>query len=97
VFARVVEVLFDTDKIDEAVEAYEKTIIPTARSMEGFLGINLLVDESTGRSLSVSFWDEELAAWDEQGRLFKEKMAELSEFMVSKPRGSSFKVRAFSR
>ena len=47
------------DKLDEVIESFKEGDIPAAKSQQGFRGCYLLTDRSTGKFISISFWDSE--------------------------------------
>lgn len=60
-YARVTTVNVKTDKIDEATELYRSSVVPAAKDRDGFRGILLLTDNSTGKALSIALWESEEA------------------------------------
>lgn len=92
-FAGTITVQFEADRIDEAIELYERNIVPIARSLEGYVGIYLLVDRETGKGISLSLWsDEDGAVAGKQGSRFREQIAKFTDMMTAPPVAESFEV-----
>ena len=58
-FARVSTFQGPPDRTAEGIRVAREQILPAARLQEGFLGIYLLFDRESGRSLSVTLWESE--------------------------------------
>jgi heme-degrading monooxygenase HmoA len=55
-FARVVTVVMDPDKLDAALRVAREQL-PDARQHPGFSGFSLLADRETGRFMTISLWE----------------------------------------
>jgi heme-degrading monooxygenase HmoA len=49
------------DEIERQLRTLSENIIPTARQMDGYKGVLSLGDRSTGKSISLTFWESEEA------------------------------------
>jgi heme-degrading monooxygenase HmoA len=58
-FARVSTFQGPPDRTAEGIRVAREQILPVARLQDGFLGILLLFDRESGRSLSVTLWESE--------------------------------------
>ncbi len=58
-FARISTFQGPPDQTAEGIRVAREQILPAARLQEGFLGIYLLYDRESGRSLSITFWESE--------------------------------------
>src|SRR5712692_2290523 len=56
-FIRGTRVQTPPDKIDQAIENFQKQVIPSARSAPGYLGAALLVDRRTGSGVGITYWE----------------------------------------
>jgi hypothetical protein len=56
-YARVVSGPIAPDKIDEAIQLWRTTVVPSARQQNGFKGARLLVDRKAGKVLSMGLWE----------------------------------------
>jgi len=60
-FARVSVFKGSGEAFDEAATNARENIAPALRELDGFAGLLVLADRSTGRSMSVTFWETEEA------------------------------------
>ena len=58
-FARISTFQGPPDQTAEGIRVAREQILPAARLQEGFLGIYLLFDRESGRSLSITLWESE--------------------------------------
>jgi len=49
------------DEVEQQVRILSENIIPTARQMDGYKGVLSLGDRSTGKSISLTFWESQEA------------------------------------
>lgn len=56
--ARVITVLIDVYRVDEAIKIYEESVAPAVKLREGGIGSLLLGDRSSGRGISITFWED---------------------------------------
>jgi len=49
------------DEIERQLRTLSENIIPTARQMDGYKGVLSLGDRSTGKSISLTFWESQEA------------------------------------
>ncbi len=82
--ARVSTYQGTSEAIARSLEQNEE-IVPVVRGMEGSLGLILLVDSTSGKSLSITLWDgaEAMAASEEAAdRLRRDSAASSGEAIV---------------
>ena len=60
-FARVSTFQGPPDRTAEGIRVAREQILPAARLQDGFMGIYLLFDRESGRSLSITLWESEEA------------------------------------
>lgn len=91
--ARVVLGQVQVDKRDEAVAAYRDSIVPAAKEQRGFKNAYLLTDTSTGKFISVTFWETEadLMAGESSG-YYKEQLGKLAAFFAGQPTMEHYEV-----
>jgi heme-degrading monooxygenase HmoA len=58
------------DRVDEAIQRWGDTVLPSVQQQQGFKGVRLLVDRKNGRIVSLGLWESEAAfqatvAWNE--------------------------------
>jgi len=75
--ARVSSLEGPVDKIDEGLEFIKEQILPMAGDMTGWRGVVGLVDRSTGRTKTITFWDgiESLQASEERANELRSEAA----------------------
>ena len=74
-FARLTTTQVQADKIDEVLKIMEESVIPAAKSQEGFRGLYSLADRKTGKGVTISLWDsEEAAIANEQSGYYQEQV-----------------------
>lgn len=68
------------DRTAEGIRLARESILPAARLLEGFKGIHILFDRETGRSLTVTLWEDEesMLRSEEAARRIKEESARAS-------------------
>jgi len=49
------------DGLADATRMVRERVLPAARELEGFAGMRLLADRSTGKSMGITFWQTEQA------------------------------------
>lgn len=72
--ARTGEFTLQTDKIDEAIEAFIEEQLPKYQAKKGYRGFQMLANYETGRVIGISLWEEEqdLEAGDTIGKEARE-------------------------
>ena len=58
-YARVVIVQLTPGRTDQAITIFNESVLPAARTQQGFRGAYLLTDHHTGKFISVSLWETE--------------------------------------
>lgn len=66
------------DEIEESLKALRENILPTARQMAGFQGVMSLSDRSSGKGMTLTFWESEEAmkASEEAANQLRQQAAE---------------------
>ena len=83
---RVVNVRIKPDKLREAIDLYEKSVIPAAKLQKGYRGSYLLTDRATGKCLSISLWNsQEDMAESERNGYYREQLAKYSTLFAEEP------------
>jgi heme-degrading monooxygenase HmoA len=67
--ARVSTNEIDPGRIDEAVSGLVERDLPALKEREGFRGLTLLADRSSGKVIGTTYWDseEQMSAAEEAG------------------------------
>ena len=92
-FARAVNVQFQSGKVDEASRIVEEAIVPVLKERKGFKGQLLLAQRDTGKAISLNLWETEadLAAF-EASPLYRELMGKLAGVLAGPPAGECYEV-----
>jgi quinol monooxygenase YgiN len=82
-FARIAKFQITPDKLDEAINTYQDSIIPDVRAQKGYHSSYLLVDRAAAHAVSVAFWDskEDMMATEESGAV-KEWISRFNEYLA---------------
>ncbi len=57
--ARVTTGVFQPENVDEMARIYQSDIVPVIATQQGFKGVYLLIDRSSGESISLTLWASE--------------------------------------
>ena len=92
-FARFTIVQSAIDKIDEVIKLYEDSVVPAAKSQNGYRGAYLFTDRQTGKGYSISLWDsEEDAIANEQSGYYREQVGKFAEYFTGPPVQEGYEV-----
>jgi heme-degrading monooxygenase HmoA len=92
-FARLTRAQIKVERIEEFIKRYEGSVVPAAQVQEGFRGIHLLVDRTTGQGISITFWkSEEDAVANERNKYYQEQVAKFINFYTQPPVREGFEV-----
>ena len=58
-FVRASTIQADPAKAEEGNRFYAEQTVPSIQSQPGFMGALLLIDRGTGKSLGLTFWEDE--------------------------------------
>ena len=74
-FARLVSVQVDVDKLDEGIKIWNEKDISVMKSVKGYSGAYLLSNRDTAEVISITLWDNlENAVADEKSPLHQEQI-----------------------
>jgi heme-degrading monooxygenase HmoA len=87
-FARAVNVQFQSGKVDEASHIVRDAIVPVLKEQKGFKGQFLLTQRDTGKAISINLWETkaDLTAF-ESSPLYHELMGKLAGILAWPPAG----------
>jgi heme-degrading monooxygenase HmoA len=98
-YARIVTVQVQPDKIEEAISIFQNSVIPAAKQQKGFISLMLLTDtdRSTGKGISVGLWETEvdLKASEASGYL-QEQLAKFGGVFAAPPVQEAYEVSVHS-
>ena len=85
-FARVTLTQGKPDMMNETIKIYKESVVPAAKSQNGFRDILLLSNFKEGKGISISLWDsEEDAIANEQSGYYKEQVNKFKDFYTAQP------------
>jgi len=92
-FARAVNIQFQSGKVDEASRIVQEAIVPVLKERKGFKGQLLLTQRDTGKAISLNLWETEadLTAF-EASPLYRELMGKLAGVLAGPPAGERYEV-----
>ena len=94
-YARVTIVQIKSDKTDEAIKIYEDSVVPAAKSQNGYISAHLLVDRKagTGKGISITVWDREVdAIANEQSGYYQKQLAKFKDIFSAPPVREGYEV-----
>jgi heme-degrading monooxygenase HmoA len=79
--ARMGRITFSPDKADDVTSYVRENVVPKYEDADGFKGFTLLLDQSGGRGVGISFWESEdaMRASDPLGDEARQGAAEAGE------------------
>lgn len=91
--ARVITVLIDVYRVDEAIKIYEECVAPAVKVREGGIGSLLLRDRSSGRGVSITFWeDKEKEREARESGFMQEQLKKFASMLIGTPDVESLEV-----
>ena len=95
-YARVVTGQYQPGKLDEGEQIYRESILPEARQQPGFKGALGLVDRSSGKAISISFWQTEANAQASgvSSSYGQAQMAKIASLLAAAPLIETYEVAA---
>ena len=84
--ARVITVLIDVYRVDEAIKIYEECVAPAVKVRDGGIGSILLGDRSSGRGISITFWEsKEKQIEAQESGFMQEQIKKFSAMLIGTP------------
>lgn len=92
-YARIVTVQVQVDKLDQVIQMYRDSIVPAAKQQKGFLGARLFTDHATGKGVSVTRWQtrEDLEAGEASG-YYSEQIAKIAPMLTAPPVRETYEI-----
>ena len=92
-FARFTIVQVNVDTVDEVITLYEDSVVPAAKSQKGYRGAYLFTDRKTGKGYSISLWDsEEDAIENDKSGYYQEQVGKFAKYMIAPPVQEGYEV-----
>ena len=88
-FARAVNIQFQSGKLDEGIRLVHDSIVPVLKEQKGFKGQLLLTQHDTGKAISINLWETEgdLTTFETSPR-YRELMGKLGGVLAGSPAGA---------
>ena len=97
-FARTTSLLIKPDKIEEAIQLYDTSVIPAARDQKGFKMAYLLIDREARKGMSITFWEsEDDAKANEENLYYQDQLAKFLTIFAADPVRDGFEVAVEAR
>jgi hypothetical protein len=91
--ARVITVMIDVYRVDEAIKIYQECVAPAVKVREGGIGALLLGDRSSGRGISITFWeDKEKEKEARESGFMQEQIKKFASMLIGTPDVESLEV-----
>lgn len=85
-FARVLRIQTHLDRIDEAAQLFKDQVIPSVKTVKGYLSANYMADRKTGNCVITTIWEtEEDLLETEQNRFFQEQLVKFMQYFITPP------------
>ena len=92
-FARLTITQSKIESFDEMVKLYSESVVPAAKSQNGYLGILLLTDRTTGKAISIALWEsEEDAIANEKSGYYQEQVGKFKDYFTAPPVREGYEV-----
>jgi len=91
--ARVTTFQFKSDRMDEALDIFKKSIVPAAKSQKGYKGLHFYMNRKRGSAVAIAFWEtEEDAIANEQSHYYQEQLVKLMHLYAKPPTRERYEV-----
>jgi len=92
-YARVVTVSIQPDRLDEVIQVFRDSISPVAKQQKGNKGGYFLTDRKTGKAISVALWETEAdMIAGETGDYLREQIAKVAAAFTAAPVAEHYEV-----
>ena len=92
-YARVVTIELDPQRVDEVVKVYRESIWPAGKEQPGHAGGLFLTDPATGKAISISLWESEAEMLSgEDSSYLSEQIARVATAFTAAPVTEHFHV-----
>ncbi len=93
-YARITNTKHDPYRIDEAIEIVRQRVLPAAKQQKGYHGYIMLVERSTGKTLTITLWEgeEELTMTGENSGYYRDAISQVVPLLTSEPFVEDYEV-----
>lgn len=94
-YARVTTVSVQADKVAETTRIYNESILPAIKAAAGNRGVYLLIDNASGKGVSITFWNTQAdgETYDSSGA-YREQVGKVAPFFSAPPTLATYEVAA---
>lgn len=96
-YARSTTITADPARADEGIAFVRDQVWPAVREMPGCLGLSLLVDRATGRSIATTSWESEAAMRATEGSVRDMRIRATEEFGAGEPLVEEWEIASMHR
>ncbi len=92
-YARLTKFQIDIEKIDEASNLFNKSVVPAFNAQKGYKGIFFMANQENGECLCLSLWDTEddLVA-NEKSLSYQEQLVKFMDLFTEDPIREGYEV-----
>jgi hypothetical protein len=92
-YARILRMHLKLDRIDQAKQIFEESVIPLCKNQKGYIGGYFLADRKSGRCIPITIWESEQDMLEtERNAFFQEQIIKFMPFFKSPPVREGFEV-----
>ncbi len=85
-YARLTTMQIHTNKIEEMINIFNKSIVPAAKAQKGYCRLNLYLNQKSGEAVSVAVWENEGdARANEESLYYQEQLVKLRHLFSEPP------------
>ena len=81
---RVATIQIQSGKMQEAIELFNKSVVPAQKAQKGYQGSSLMTDASSGKGLTTSVWETEadMLAGESSSGYYQEVIAKFADLFA---------------
>ena len=85
--SRAATIQIQSGKMQEAIDIFNNSVVPTAKAQKGWQGSYLMTDASSGKCLAISVWETEadMLAGESSGGYYQQQIAKFASVMSWAP------------
>lgn len=84
---RVTTVQIQPAKLQEGIDLFKNSVVPSQKAQKGYQGSYLMTDASSGKGLAISLWDSEadMLAGESSSGYYQEQIAKFGSLLTAPP------------
>jgi heme-degrading monooxygenase HmoA len=92
-FARITIVQVEIDKMNGFIKSYGRLVVPAAKCQKGYKGDLLLTDPKTGKGISITFWESERDANENEiSGYYQQQVGRFRDYFTKPPVKEGYEV-----